>query len=84
MAILWSTLVLCNEWSMENRFMGFRFELFGNVINVGLRNQAQQVAHELGCFGWIQNTEKVSVVNHPKLELLIKDIENRRRGSSMS
>lgn len=49
-------------WRMVDRFAGFRFELKGNVIGVGMRQSMAETAEELGCFGWVQNTARRTVV----------------------
>jgi acylphosphatase len=49
-------------WRMVDRFAGFRFELKGNVIGVGMRQALTETAEELGCFGWVQNTARRTVV----------------------
>ena len=51
-----------DDWKMTERFFGCRFEVFGKVQRVGFRKAAQLKADELGCFGWIQNTKKKTVV----------------------
>lgn len=43
------------QWAMADRFHGFRFHLTGKVdLGTGFQEEAQNRAHELGCFGWIQ------------------------------
>jgi hypothetical protein len=44
-------------WRMVDRFFGFRYELVGNVIDVGLEKIIQAKADELACFGWVQKSK---------------------------
>jgi len=43
-------------WRMVDRFFGFRYELVGNVVDVGLEKIIQAKADELACFGWVQKS----------------------------
>lgn len=51
-----------DDWKMTDRFLGFRYELYGNVINTNLETSIQNQADELGCFGWVQKTIRDTLV----------------------
>lgn len=52
-------LILCQTdgWRMVDRFYGFRYEITGNVIDIGLEKIIQSKADELACFGWVQKSK---------------------------
>jgi hypothetical protein len=49
-------LVRSSDWSMNNRFYGFRFAAKQGVAGLDMLLQAQADQH--GCFGWVQRTKK--------------------------
>lgn len=68
-------------WRMTDRFFGFRFELTGsNLLESGFERAIQQKADDLGCFGWVQESNRGNLVgearcsknNGPKLEKWLK------------
>ena len=52
-------IILCQAdgWRMVDRFYGFRYEIVGNVIGIGLEKIIQAKADELACFGWVQKSK---------------------------
>lgn len=72
MQLLSSVAMLCalvgaqaqdvSGWRMSDRFTGFRFEVRGVVQGVGFRRHVQNVAEQVGGFGWVQNKGPNSVV----------------------
>ena len=52
-------LILCQAdgWRMVDRFYGFRYEIVGNVLGIGLEKIIQAKADELACFGWVQKSK---------------------------
>ena len=53
-------------WRMIDRFAGFRFEVSGDVMGTGFHSAAVAKADELGCFGWIQDSEAMTVVGEAR------------------
>ncbi|KAJ8609115.1 hypothetical protein CTAYLR_006052 [Chrysophaeum taylorii] len=53
-------------WRMVDRFSGFRYEISGEIQDVGFPEAAQRKADELACFGWIQETEKSTLVGEAR------------------
>lgn len=53
-------------WRMSDRFYGFRFEVHGKVQGVWFRKSTQKKADDLACFGWVQNTERGTVVGEAR------------------
>mmetsp|Transcript_11913 Transcript_11913/g.15585 ORF Transcript_11913/g.15585 Transcript_11913/m.15585 type:complete len:160 (+) Transcript_11913:102-581(+) len=53
-------------WRMIDRFHGFRYEISGNVQGVGFRDATKEAAENLGCFGWVQNTDLGTVVGEAR------------------
>ena len=50
-------------WRMVDRFYGFRYELEGtDLFDSDLEEAIVKKADEMGCFGWIQKTDKGSYV----------------------
>ena len=47
-------------------FAGFRFEVSGDVMGTGFHSAAVAKADELGCFGWIQDSEAMTVVGEAR------------------
>ncbi|CAN0050128.1 unnamed protein product [Discosporangium mesarthrocarpum] len=56
-------------WRMEDRFYGFRFEAHGHVQGVQYKEAAQVAADELGCFGWVQDTQRGTVVGEARCSI---------------
>ena len=49
-------------WAMTDRFSGFRYELYGSVKGADLMQEVQNKAESIGCFGWVQNSKRGTVV----------------------
>lgn len=50
-------------WRMVDRFYGFRYEIIGqNILEIGFEEAVKEEADKLGCFGWIQKSEKKTLV----------------------
>ncbi|CAM9883085.1 unnamed protein product, partial [Choristocarpus tenellus] len=59
-----------------DRFYGFRFEVSGDVQGVGYRKvnaAVQEAADELGCFGWVQHTDRATVVGEARCSIAAGD-----------
>lgn len=41
-------------WKMTDRFYGFRYEIFGKVVDQSVLDGIQTKANSMGCFGWVQ------------------------------
>ena len=73
-SILWTLLGVINYalaqapgWRMVDRFYGFRYEISGSkILNIGFENAIQQKADDLGCFGWVQKTQKATLVGEAR------------------
>ena len=69
LALAWSEVVDPSMvgWRMVDRFAGFRFEVKGpHVVQSGYHAAAVKKADELGCFGWIQDSERRTVVGEAR------------------
>ncbi|CAM9621729.1 unnamed protein product [Chrysoparadoxa australica] len=53
-------------WRMQDRFFGLRFEVFGEVQGVGFNKAAVAAAEEIGCFGWVQNSARGTIVGEAR------------------
>ena len=54
-------------WKMTDRFAGFRYEMYGSGIQTDSHHKAvQDKAESIGCFGWVQNTAKGTVVGEAR------------------
>ncbi len=53
-------------WRMVDRFYGFRYELLGHVVNAGIEAFAVEEARLLGCFGWIQQSNRRTLVGEAR------------------
>jgi acylphosphatase len=51
---------------MVDRFFGFRYEVSGNVLDVGFEKAIQTQAEETGCFGWVQKTQTGTLVGEAR------------------
>jgi acylphosphatase len=51
---------------MVDRFFGFRYEIAGNVLDVGFEKSIQDQAEETGCFGWVQKTQTGTLVGEAR------------------
>mmetsp|Transcript_2926 Transcript_2926/g.4201 ORF Transcript_2926/g.4201 Transcript_2926/m.4201 type:complete len:170 (-) Transcript_2926:2028-2537(-) len=49
-------------WKMTDRFIGFRYEVYGNVKDTGIREEIKEKADKLACFGWAQYSPHNTVV----------------------
>ncbi|RYG70099.1 hypothetical protein EON64_01045 [archaeon] len=54
-------------WKMTDRFYGFRFELSGNsMLDNDVLEAIQMEADNYACFGWVQLSEKGTVVGEAR------------------
>lgn len=53
-------------WRMVDRFAGFRYEVTGRVHDVGFHEETQKKADDLGCFGWIQDSARGTLVGEAR------------------
>ena len=61
-------------WRMVDRFAGFRYEVKGpHVVQSGFHTAAEKLADELGCFGWIQDSEFRTVVGEARCAKTVAD-----------
>ena len=61
-------------WRMVDRFAGFRYEVKGpHVVQSGFQTAAEKLADELGCFGWIQDSEFRTVVGEARCAKTVAD-----------
>ena len=58
-------------WRMRDRFMGFRYEIFGAEEDVAFAVRGK--ADDYGCFGWIQDSPRGSYVGEARCA---KDVGN--------
>ena len=57
-------------WRMVDRFYGFRFELRGdNLHDSEFSNVVEKKANEMGCFGWIQQSPRGTLVGEMRCNI---------------
>ena len=51
-------------WAMTDRFSGFRYEIVGKLQGPASKyhQEVQNKAESIGCFGWIQNSKRGTLV----------------------
>ena len=79
LALWWPVLAAAQDpslvgWRMIDRFAGFRFEVKGpHVVDSGFHLAAEKLADDLGCFGWVQDSEVRTVVGEARCAKTVAD-----------